>query len=305
MVFVNSLRLLFSNWGKALKFFLYYVVIWGICVALFLPAIFEFKSILSASLNDLADCFAGVFKGSLGQNLHSLIGTVADFVVDIFNANTGIAIYGLIIVFVVLPFLINIGKYTLDFMLYSYMTSKNQIGFFSALVKNLKNSSLFALCKIVYNIVFLAITAFAVFGLAQVKDTSFISYGLPILELFVVTFLFAINQILVLGWTPALIVFDCGVVKAFSKGVKAVRRHFWKYFGVTFGYFLIFWVLITVFGVYTMTVLVPLMTILLAVMDMTVFFTSQGMRFYVNDTQILTPKKLEEVDNINKTAFIL
>ena len=151
----------------------------------------------------------------------------------------------------------------------------------------------------------MAITVSALFGLAMVKDQTFISYGLPIAEILVVTLLFTANQTLMLGWTPALIVFDCGVFKAFNKGIKAVKRHFWKIFGVTFGYFLIFWALITVFGVYSMAVLIPLMTILLAVMDMTVFFTSQGMRFYVSDTQILTPKKLEEVDNINKTAFIL
>ncbi len=305
MVFVNSLRLLGANLGKALKFFLYYIVVWGICIALFLPCIFEFKDIFSASLNDLSSCFAGVFKGNLGQNLHSMVGTVIDLMKDLFNANLGLAIYGVIVVLVVLPFLVNVGKYTFDFMLYSYMTSKNQIGFFSALVKNLKKSLLFALCKVVYNVIFLAITVSALFGLAMVKDQTFISYGLPIAEILVVTLLFTANQTLMLGWTPALIVFDCGVFKAFNKGIKAVKRHFWKIFGVTFGYFLIFWALITVFGVYSMAVLIPLMTILLAVMDMTVFFTSQGMRFYVSDTQILTPKKLEEVDNINKTAFIL
>jgi len=305
MVFVNSLRLLGSNWGKALKFFLYYIVVWGICAALFLPAFFEFKGIFSASLKDLADCFAGVFKGNLGLNLHAMVDTVIDAVVDIFNSNLALAIYGVIVVLVVLPFLANVGKYTLGCMLYSYMTSKNQISFFSALVKNLKKSLLFAICKVVYNILFLAITVLAVFGLAMVKDQTFISYALPVLEILVVTLLFSLNQILVLGWVPAMIVFDCGVFKAFDKGLKAVRRHFWKTFGVSFGCFLLFWLLVTIFGVYTMVVLVPLMTILLAFMDMTVFFTSQGMRFYVNDSQILTPKKLEEVDNINKTAFIL
>ncbi len=305
MVFVNSLRLLFSNWGKALKFFLYYIVVWGLCAVLFLPVFFEFKALFTSNLKELADCFAGVFKGTIGQNLHLIVGTVFDFVKDIFTQNLGLAIYGLIIVLLVLPFLINVGKYTLDFMLYSYMTSKIQIGFFSALVKNLKKSLLFALCKVVYNVLFLAITVLAVFGLGRINDAKFIRYGLPILSILVLVLLFTLNQVLVLGWTPALIVFDCNVVTAFRKGVKAVKRHFWKTFGVTFCYFLLFWVLIAVFGVYSMAVLVPVMTILLAVMDMTVFFTSQGMRFYVNDTQILTPKKLEEVDNINKTAYIL
>ena len=127
MVFVNSLRLLGANLGKALKFFLYYIVVWGICIALFLPCIFEFKDIFSASLNDLSSCFAGVFKGNLGQNLHSMVGTVIDLMKDLFNANLGLAIYGVIVVLVILPFLVNVGKYTFDFMLYSYMTSKNQL----------------------------------------------------------------------------------------------------------------------------------------------------------------------------------
>lgn len=305
MVFVNSLRLLCSNWSKALKFFLYYIVVWGICIALFLPIVFEFKEIFSSSLNEISDYFAGVFKGNLGQNVHGMVVTAGDAIVDIFNANTGLAIYGLIVVFVILPFLINVGKYTFCSLLYSYMTSKNQIGFFSVLVKNLKKSLLFSLCKVGYNIVFLGITISAVFGLGLVVDDVFIRYFLPLVVTLVLVLLFTLNQILMLGWAPALIVFDCGVFTAFRKGVKAVRRHFWKIFGVTFCYFLLFWALVMIFGVYTLIVLVPVMTILLAVYDMTVFFTSQGMRFYVNDSQILTPKKLEEVDNINKTAFLL
>ena len=305
MVFVNSLRLLRSNWSKALKFFLYYIVVWGICIALFLPVAFEFEQIFSSNFNEISGYFAGVFKGNLGENLHGMIVTAGDAIVDIFDANVGLAIYGLIVVFVILPFVINVGKYTLECMLYSYMTSKNQIGFFSAFVKNLKKSVLFALCKVGYNLIFLAITISAVFGLGLVEDETFVRYLLPLAEILVLVLLFTLNQILVLGWAPASIVFDCGVFTAFRKGVKAVRRHFWKIFGVTFCYFLLFWALVMIFGVYTMIVLVPVMTILLTVYNMTVFFTSQGMRFYVNDSQILTPKKLEEVDNINKTAFLL
>lgn len=305
MVFVNSLRLLRSNWSKALKFFLYYLVIWGISIALFLPVFFEFKGLFVDNFKELSSCFAGVFKGNLGQNIHSMINVASDTICEVFSANLGMAIYGLLVVFVLLPFLVNIGKYTLDSMLYSYMTSKSKVAFFSALVKNLRKSLLFALCKVVYNLVFLAITISAVFGLGLIKDKTFIKYVLPLAEIVVLVLLFTLSQILVLGWKPALIVFDCGVFTAFRKGVKAVGRHFWKIFGATFCYFLLFWALIMIFGVYTVIVLVPVMTILIAVYDMTAFFTSQGMRYYVNDTQILTPKKLEEVDNINKTACLL
>jgi hypothetical protein len=60
-----------------------------------------------------------------------------------------------------------------------------------------------------------------------------------------------------------------------------------------------------VFGFYVLSVLIPGMAIALIFFGMITFYISQGMRYYVSATQIMTPKKLEEVDNINKTASIL
>lgn len=307
MTFVNSLKLFGSNWGKALKFFLFYLVIWGFCFVLFLPVFFEFKDLVVSSFQNanLLNCFNGVFQGSFGVNLHNIILTTYMTLLAVFQANLGLAIYGLIVSFIILPFLINIGKYTLNLMLYSYMTSKSKIGFFSALVKGLKNSVVFALCKTFYNVLFLALGLLAVYGIGLINDIFFITYFLPIVEFVVLVGFFSINQISVLGWSSALIVFDCNVFSAYRKGLKAVNRHFWSTLGVTILYFMLFWAVVMIFGVYTMTVLVPLFAALLCVYNMVSFFTSQGMRFYVSDKKILTPKKLEEVDNLNKTAYIL
>jgi hypothetical protein len=280
-------------------------VVLGIAAALLLPVFFAFKSIFSSNLNPVLDAFAGVFKGKLGQNLHSLAKITIDVVGEIFKANAGIAAYGIIVIFVIVPFVVNIGKYTFNFMLYSYMTSKNEIGFFSALVKTLNKSTLYALCKLAYNIIFVAVVLAATLGLGIIENEVFITHLLPLVEILALVILFATSQILVLGWVPALIVFDCDVLTAFRKGLKAVRRHFWKIFITNCVYFLVLWAIYFVFGAYTLVVLLPVMTILLAVYDMIAFFSSQGMRFYVDETQIMTPKKLEEVDNINKTAFLL
>ena len=307
MMFVNSIKLFGSNWSKTLKFLLYYIVIWGICFALFLPVFFEFKDLVVANVQsaNTLDSFNGVFKGALGTNLHNIIHTSFLICVDAFNANLGLAIYGLVVVFVFLPFFINIGKYALNEMLYSYMTSKTKIGFFSALVKGLKRSVVFSLCKTFYNILFFAIAFSAVYGIGLVEDAFFISYFLPLVIFFVLVLLFTLNQITVLGWGPASIVFDCNAFSAYRKGIKAVRRHFWSIFGTTLIYFLLFWALAMIFGIYSLIVLVPIISALLCIYNMVVFFSSQGMRFYVNEKNILTPKKLEEVDNINKTAYIL
>lgn len=301
------MKLFGSNWVKALKFFLFYLVIWGLCFALFLPVFFEFKDMIAQNFQDanLLNSFAGVFQGSFGANLHNIILTTFTTLVAVFKANTGLAVYGLIVVFLFLPILVNIGKYTFSQMLYSYMASKSKIGFFSALVKGLKNSVVYAVSKSLYNILFLGLTLTAVYGIGLIEDAFFITYFLPLAEFLVLVLLFTLNQLSVLGWGSALIVFDCNVFSAYRKGLKAVNRHFWSTFGTTFLYFVLFWAIVMIFGVYTMVVLVPLFAALLCVYNMVSFFTSQGMRFYVNENKILTPKKLEEVDNINKTAFIL
>ncbi len=107
MMFVNSIKLFGSNWSKTLKFLLYYIVIWGICFALFLPVFFEFKDLVVANVQsaNTLDSFNGVFKGALGTNLHNIIHTSFLICVDAFNANLGLAIYGLVVVFVFYHFL--------------------------------------------------------------------------------------------------------------------------------------------------------------------------------------------------------
>ncbi len=305
MVFRSSWNLFKTNWVKALKFFLYYIVVWGICFAMIVPVFLAFKDVVLSEFDANNVVFGGVFAGAIGPNIQNFVHATVNSVVDIFNTNVGLAIYGLLVVFVILPFLINLGKYALCQSLYSYMTSNSKLGFFSAYIKSLKHSVVFALCKTAYNLLFMAGCCAAVFGLAYIQSDFFVTNLLCLTEFVVLTLLFTINHLFVMGWMPALIVFDCNIAKAYSKGVKAVRRHFLKTFVLTAARFAFFWICVFVFGFYVLSVLIPGMAVALIFFGMITFYISQGMRYYVSASKIMTPKKLEEVDNINKTASIL
>lgn len=306
MIFLYSLKLFRSNWCKALKFFLYIFVIWGICLTLFLPCFFAFKDIFASSFADISMACYGIFaKGSVGEGIRGLTQEGYQLFADIFAKNIGLAVYGIIVIFVLLPLLFNLGKFAYCQTVHAYMSSKSKIGFCSALVKNLNKSLPYALCKTFLNLFFFAICLGALYGFALISNKTFVVYVLPLVETIVLIFLFSLYHLLTLGWIPAQIVFGCNVFSAMHKGWKAVARHFWATFGTTILHYAIFFALVLVFGVYTMIVLVPFVSALLNVFNMTAFFISQGMRFYYDDKSILTPKKLEEVDNINKTAFIL
>ena len=117
--------------------------------------------------------------------------------------------------------------------------------------------------------------------------------------------LFTLNKVTTAGWAPAVIVFGCSVFAGYVKGLKVVFRRLPRTLLVAFLIFLVFFVITFIAGVYSLVVTVPIVASLLCMYDMTTFFTSHGMRFYVNNQIILTPKKLEEVDNINKAKYIL
>ncbi len=307
MSFIYSLKLFGCNWAKALKLFLYYLIVWGVCICLLLPCFFAFRDLIVAGIKstDLSSSFSGVFKGTLGVGLHNVAKGSFGILTDVFSSNLGLFIYGIIVVFILMPFLLNIGKYTFCSMLYYYMTSKSKVGFCGTMIKTLKNSTCFAAVKVFHNLFFLCAMFVSVYALALIENSLFYTHFLPWVAFVVLVLLFTVEQILVLGWCPAMVVFNSNVFVAYQKGFKAVKRHFLTTLGTTVLYFALFWAFVFIFGVFTMTVLVPLMTILLCVYNMVAFFISQGMRFYIDANNILTPKKLEEVDNINKTAFIL
>ena len=102
-----------------------------------------------------------------------------------------------------------------------------------------------------------------------------------------------------------MIVYDVNVFKAFGIGQRAILRRGARVFSTAFVIYLLAIVLSLILGVYAIIIILPIALPFSHIFEMTAFFSSQGMRFYVDLDTILTPKKLEEVDKIEKAKFIL
>ena len=87
--------------------------------------------------------------------------------------------------------------------------------------------------------------------------------------------------------------------------MRAVLRRGARVFSTSFVIFLLAIVLSMVIGVYAIIIILPLISPLIHIFEMVMFFSSQGMRFYVDNDTILSPKRLEEVDRIEDAKFIL
>ena len=107
------------------------------------------------------------------------------------------------------------------------------------------------------------------------------------------------------GWAPAKVVYNQNIAKSYSIGMRAVLRRGAKVFSTAFIIYLLAIVLSMVLGLYAIIIILPIISPLVHIFEMVAFFSSQGMRFYVDNDTILSPKKLEEVDKIEDAKYLL
>jgi len=308
MMFKNSLRLLSSNFDKVWKLLVYKLISLGVVIALLAPFFNELLDCATIAYKefDLESFFAtGTFYGiNVASALTSICRGVLMFFSLIFTRNLGMGIYFVIIVFLVRPILGNIGKYVMSEMVYSYMATSSKHSFTGTLLRTLNKSLLYALLRTLYNIFFDGLVLISLFGLTRITNTNY-GYVMPILIVIVPSLLLAFRETFNAGWAPAMVVFDNNAVKAYPKGMRASLRRGARVYSTAFIIYLLAFVLSMVLGLYSLIIILPVIFPLIDVFGMVMFFSSQGMRFYVDADTILTPKKLEEVDKIDDAKYLL
>ena len=183
------------------------------------------------------------------------------------------------------------------------MSSCTKQSFTGTYLKSLKAFGYSAL-KVLYSLPFNAIIVLSMWGLTRINNQVF-DYIMPFAFVIVPALLMAFKETFTGGWAPAKVVYNQNVFKSFSIGMRAVLRRGARVFSTAFIIFLLAIVLSIVLGLYSIIIILPLISPLLHIFEMVMFFSSQGMRFYVDSDTILSPKKLEEVDKIEDAKYIL
>lgn len=304
MAFVNSIKLFFSNWDKVLKLFLFYIVAFALTACLLIPTYIVFKDVFVEVFTDAGVKFSlSVIGANFGVNFHNFILALINCLILCFNSNAALSIYTVVVIYIILPFFLNLGKFVTCEMLYGYMSSKNKRGFFSALFKSLHKDLGYALLRSLYACVWYVGLTAAVFALGYINNVTFQTYYLVLCVFLTTVLIFTFVKVTLTAWAPSTIVFDCSVFGGFGRGLKVVSRRPAKTFFIAFC--IMFFCIALCYIFYPFVILIPVIASLLCTFDMINFFTCQGMRYYINSDIILTPKRLEEVDSINKAKYIL
>ncbi len=307
MMFKNSVRLLCANFDRVWKLLVYHILSIGLVLALL--CIFYNHYVDAGSFAYNESNLSGAFdSGTLyGSSLANGLTAVIDFVLIFFReifSNVGIGIYFCLISFILLPLLLNIGKYVTCEMMYGYMSSCQKQSFTGTYLKTLKNSLTYSIIKVFYCMPFNGLIVLSMWGLTRV-DNAIFDYIMPFAFVIVPAILMAFKETFNAGWAPAKVVYNQNVFKSFMIGMRAVLRRGARVFSTAFVIFLLAIVLSVILGLYSIIIILPLISPLIHIFEMVMFFSSQGMRFYVDSDTILSPKRLEEVDKIEDAKYIL
>lgn len=308
MMFKNSCKLLFANFSTVWKLLVYHILSIAFCfglLAIFYGDFIDYGTLAyqEAGLKEVWS--TGTMYGSSFANaLTRVINFIIYFFDIVFSNRIGLGIYFIFIVLILLPFLINTGKVVTCELLYGFMSACQKQSFTGTFLKTLKTSLLYSLIKTLYSVPFNALVVLGMWGLTRISGIGF-GYVLPYMFVLLSALLMAFKELLNAGWAPATVVYNQNVFKSYNIGMRAVFRRGARIFSTAFIIYLLALVLSMVLGLYALIIILPIVSPLLHIFEMVAFFSSQGMRFYVDNDTILSPKRLEEVDKIEDAKYII
>ncbi len=307
----NSIKLLMANFSLFWKILLYKLMALGVVVLLFIPLAGGIdKALASSGFYSRLESFINL---SIFKNPSALLSSLfvcLDALLKGFGIFAGTSVIGfiylLLLVFVIAPFIFKFSDVPTSESVYSYMSSLNKNAFTVNFVDAFWKSAGYSILKTLMEIPFWAFVIFGGYGILWLS-----TFGLWLQIL--CPFLFFVFVILVIdlkislfaGWVPSIVAFNICPGKAFNKGAVAVKRKFLSTLSSFAVVAVVFVAVVYLFGIYSLIVALPLMSLLVAVFGQVLFFESQGMNYYLTPDKIVMPRKLERADNIYKVRHII
>lgn len=311
MMFRNTFRLLLANFVTFWKEYLYKIICIVLTLLLLLPFANTFFSLptiqsLKPVLKELLVNFPFTDISYYLTQIYIAFDMLLILIKEFFAVTPFGTIYSFFVLFIVSPFFFYLSNIVIGELLYGIMSSLAKYSYTGSYIKKIGKSSVYAIFSamilIPFTLVFLAGSYFLL--QAGVMNETFMIF-LPLALLVFVILVFGFKLTLFSGVIPAMTVYNCNYFKGVKRGMRATFRRFFKSFSTLAMILLVYILLVSVFGMFSLLLIAPLLAMSILVFNMVMFFGSQGMRYYVDLDTILSPKKLEETDKIKKAKNII
>ncbi len=316
MIYKNAIKVLFSNFSTVWKMMLYFLLVFLFGgVLLFLCVNPILKTIEDAGFfTQFVDMYAAFLDKLdlplLFENFAVLLQNIFEFVSTNINQLWTWFLGIFVVTFFLNSFLLNLVNMPTCMSLHLYIGSMHKGGFFSSFgdsfAKNLKFNLIKWLVALPVNILYFGIflLSLKLFG---------ISWYMNILAVFIIIIgfivLFAFKTMLFALWCPTHVVLNYGIWKSLKTAIKTVFKRFGRYFSNAIGIVITIFVINVLLGLCTFVVgillSIPLSYMLYNVYGMVSIYEGQGMRYYVDVYNVITPSKKETTDKLKDMKFVV
>lgn len=316
MIYKNSIKILLSNFDIVWKTIIYYLFVFALTIFLGYLCVNPVYKILEQS--GFIDNIVTVYSEFLTNlNLTQLLVSFDDLLIQFLTilqdnlATVWINFAGL--AFVVIFVRTIFSNFTIMAScnsLHYYMGSMNKHGFYASFsetfAKNLRFQLIFFFVNLPIKIVFylLCFLCLRLFGISL-----FFTLLAIVLLFLLICFFCAFKHCLFDGWIPTMIVMNYDIFKALKVSIKNSFRIMRRIFGSAVGIVITLILSNFFLGIFTfgfgLIISIPFSYLLASVFGMVITYEGQGMRYYVDVYNVITPKKKEVGDKLKGMKFIV
>ena len=244
------------------------------------------------------------------QEISSLIDSLFQFMIDNI-AELWLWFFGIaFVVFFLNSYLLRLSNMAICKSLHLYIGSMNKQGFYTSFSDGFGKNLSFQLVRYLFSLPINIL--YAVLYLLSLKLFG-ISWFVNILAVMLIivgaVLLFALKTVVFALWCPAYVVLNYGIFKSFKTAVKTVFKRFGRFFGAAVGVVLTIFVLNVFLGLFTFIVgflvSIPISYMLYNVLGMVCIYEGQGMRYYVDVYNVITPNKKETADKLKDMKYLV
>ena len=317
MILSDTFRILGRNHHILWRFVLYslicVLVVGGLSLAICSPLISELTRLgFWDKFHDLVANFT--FNFNIGDVFYQIYTFLMDFFELI--ADNLSAVLPFLIVFVVIftvgcRFTIGLAELPVADYVYSSMASNIHLSFGVCFVKNLKKSVKLQLAKlcVVFPIeLLIACSCIGMFLLFSFNLT-WLNVMLPLIWFIFVVALMAFKQTLFGLWSPSEIIFEDGIWRSFGRSFASLKGNFCAIFGrfmlISLISVVLNYILVILTASIGLIVMIPVEICVTIVFGLVMTFYLNGLRFYVAEQEIITPKKKENWERVSSLKDII
>ena len=307
MMYKNSLKLIFSNFSLVWKLLIYFLIGASICgvISYFLSGLVSNNLGITETISQIPEMIKRIPETfdlrTFFINLREVLINCLTIIINNFQNIWYWAILYVVLFMLVPSVIFDFYLMSTCNVLHFYMGSCVNFAFTASIFMNFKKNFRYQLASVITLFPLKILTyAIVVNSFVLLKFSGILGFFAPFIIVSIFVLLTAFRISIFSGWVPYIVIKNTGVMSGLCNGIRYIRKRLAKIFASSIGLVLTI-IVISILGMFTygvsLIITIPASFLFIATFNMVAYYTSSGLRFYVDNNNVYAPKKSEMVES--------